>query len=157
MSGQRDIWIVPASGGKPIRFTDDEAADIHPAWSPDGSQLAFASEREGPSRIWVAPVAEGRPAGPARRVTTGATSDHAPAWSPDGKWIAYIGATSALLTDVWVVDAAGVGPARMLGTEGKAGRVVWEHSGKALYVSGQWDSWVTLRKYALDSGKQIPP
>ena len=71
LAGQRDIWTVPASGGPPVQFTDDPAADIHPAWSPDGTRLAFSSERSGAARIWVAPVAEGRPAGeePTQSVT----------------------------------------------------------------------------------------
>jgi hypothetical protein len=43
----------------------------------------------------------------------------------------------------------------MLATEGSAGRVAWDHTGKALFVSGQWDSWVGLRKYALDTGERI--
>ena len=59
------------------------------------------------------------------------------------------------MTDVWVVDAAGAGPARMLATEGRAGRAVWDRSAKEVFVSGQWDSWVSLRRYALDTGKQI--
>ncbi len=155
VSGQRDVWIVPAGGGTPVQFTQDPAADFHPAWSPDGSQIAFGSERDGRSHIWVAPVAEGRPAGPARRVTAGATGDQAPAWSPDGKWIAYVGYGSALLADVWVVDAAGAGPPRKLATEGRASRAVWDWSGKALFVSGRWDKWVTVRKYALDTGSEM--
>jgi Tol biopolymer transport system component/predicted Ser/Thr protein kinase len=155
LSGQRDIWIVPMAGGNPIQFTDDKAADFHPAWSPDGTQLAFGSDRGGSPRIWVAPVADGRPAGPARPVTTGATSDQAPAWSPDGSWIAYLGAASDRSADIWVVDAAGAGPARMQATEGRARRVAWDRGAKALFVSGQWDPWVSLRKYALETGKQI--
>jgi Tol biopolymer transport system component len=155
LSGQRDIWIVPMAGGKPVQFTDDMAADFHPAWSPDGTRLAFGSDRGGSTRIWVAPVADGRPAGQARPVTTGATSDQAPAWSPDERWIAYVGETSAASADIWVVDAAGAGPARMFATEGKARRVAWDRDAKALFVSGQWDPWVSVRKYALETGRQI--
>ena len=155
LAGQRDIWIVPAAGGSPVQFTDNEAADLHPAWSPDGTRLAFHSERGGLARIWVAPVAGGRPAGPPKPLTTGSTADLAPAWSPDGKWIAYIATAGGNATDVWVVDADGAGRPRMLATEGSAGRVAWDHTGKALFVSGQWDSWVSLRKYALDTGERI--
>ncbi len=155
LAGQRDIWIVPSAGGNPIQFTDDKAADFHPSWSPDGTQLAFGSDRGGTGRIWVGPVADGRPAGPARPVTTGATSDQAPAWSPDGSWIAYLGETPASSADVFVVDAAGAGPSRMLATEGRARRVTWDRSSKALFVSGQWDPWVSVRKYALETGRQI--
>jgi Tol biopolymer transport system component len=155
LAGQRDIWIVPSAGGNPIQFTDDTAADFHPSWSPDGTRLAFGSDRGGTGHVWVGPVADGRPAGPARPVTTGATSDQAPAWSPDGNWIAYLGETPASSADVFVVDAAGAGPSRMLATEGRARRVAWDRSSKALFVSGQWDSWLSLRKYSLETGRQI--
>jgi len=155
LAGRRDVWTVPVAGGDPIRFTDDPAADIHPCWSPDGTQLAFASEREGASRIWVAPVVAGRPAGPARRLTAGPTADDAPAWSPDGRWIAYIGGAPTGRADVWVVEASGSGTPRMLATEGSAGRVAWDRTSKALFVSGQWESWVGLRKYSLDTGGRI--
>ena len=157
LSGQRDIWIVPMAGGNPVQFTDDKAADFHPAWSPDGTQLAFGSDRGGSPRIWVAPVADGRPAGPARPVTTGATSDQAPAWSPDGSWIAYLGEASDRSADIWVVDAAGAGPARMLATEGQARRVAWDRGAKALFVSGQWDQWVSVRKYDSGHGEANTP
>jgi Tol biopolymer transport system component len=154
VSSQRDIWIVPAAGGSATRFTDDPAADIHPAWSPDGRQLAFSSERGGSTRIWAAAVADGRTAGQPRPITTGATTDLAPAWSPDGKWISYIGGAS-FGEDVWVIDAAGAGPARRLATAGRAGRAAWDHTGRALFVSGQWGSSVSMRKYAFDTGRQI--
>jgi Tol biopolymer transport system component/predicted Ser/Thr protein kinase len=155
LAGQRDIWIVPAAGGNPVQFTDHKAADVHPAWSPDGTQLAFRSEQGEMARIWVAPVADGRPAGAARPITTGSSADQAPAWSPDGKWIAYIGATSGRSANVWVVDASGAGSPRMLATEGRASRVGWDPTGKALFVSGQWEPGASLRKYGLDTGRRI--
>jgi Tol biopolymer transport system component len=155
LAGQRDVWIVPAVGGDPVQFTDDPAADVHPAWSPDGTQLAFASEREGAFRIWVAPVADGRPAGGPRRLTAGPTTDRLPAWSPDGRWIAYVGVAPTGSQDVWVVDSVGSGRPRLLGTEGKVGAVAWDQGGSALFVSGRWDSWVSVRKYAFETGRRI--
>lgn len=150
-AGQRDIWTVPVAGGPAIRFTDDPAADIHPAWSPHGNEIAFASERGGASRIWIAPVKDGHPVDPPRRLTSG-TVDKAPAWSPDGKWIAYIGVAPDGATDVRITDASGSGEPRMLSTEGKADRVLWDARSQALYVSGRWDAWVSVRKYLLNSG-----
>ena len=156
VAGQRDIWIVPAAGGDPVQITDDPAADVHPAWSPDGTQLAFASERGGAYRIWVTPVVDGHAAGAPRRLTAGPTTDTLPAWSPDGKWIAYVGVASTGAPDVWVVDASGAGHPRLLDTEGHAGAVAWDRGANALFVSGRWDTWVSLRKYALDTGRRIP-
>ena len=134
--GQRDIWMVPVAGGNPVQFTDDPAADIHPAWSPDGAQLAFASERAARADLGGARRSR-RPAGPPRPRHVRATADQAPAWSPDGTWIAYIGHVRHGPRRLGR-GRAGARP-RMLATEGSAGRVAWDRSSKSLFVSGQWD------------------
>jgi dipeptidyl aminopeptidase/acylaminoacyl peptidase len=66
-----------------------------PAWSPDGSQIAFVSkrgtgdlDRNENTDIWVI---DARPGATARQVTTSPNPDQGPlAWSPDGKSIAYV-------------------------------------------------------------------
>jgi serine/threonine protein kinase/dipeptidyl aminopeptidase/acylaminoacyl peptidase len=77
-----DIWILSSSGGELQQLTDDAEPDWWPAWSPDGSQVAFYSNRDGMTReLWVQ-----RPAsGGARRLTTG--GGNFPKWTPDGKRI----------------------------------------------------------------------
>jgi len=42
-----NIWLVPVAGGEPRRLTTAQAADGSPAWSPDGSRIAFVSKRGG--------------------------------------------------------------------------------------------------------------
>ena len=41
-----NIWMVDTTGGEPRRFTTGPKRDTAPRWSPDGSRLAFVSERE---------------------------------------------------------------------------------------------------------------
>ena len=150
---QRDIWIVPASGGVAQRFTEDPATDIHPAWSPDGSQIVFNSERGGGSHLWVGAVKDGRSAGPARRLTSGPTVDESPSWSPDGMWIAYISQPPSGSAEVWVTRADGQGAPRQLTTGASAGRVQWDRTSKGLIVSGQWGGeLLALRRVPLESG-----
>jgi hypothetical protein len=59
------------------------------------------------------------------------------------------------VTDAWVVDATGLGPARKLATSGRAARVEWDRNSRDVFVSGHWDSWVSLRKYSTETGRQI--
>jgi Tol biopolymer transport system component len=138
VGSQRDVWIVSSGGGVPIRFTDDPAVDVHPDWSPDGSRIAFVSERSGGSHIWVAPVRDGRPAGPASQVTSGKGDDQAPCWSPDGSQIAFVSTSPSGESEVWIVEAAGRTPPRQLTKGAEAQRARWSYTSDWLFVSGLW-------------------
>src|SRR3546814_3807663 len=47
------IWIYPVSGGKKQNLTEAKGSNWSPAWSPDGGKLAFHSDRDGFSGVWV--------------------------------------------------------------------------------------------------------
>jgi Tol biopolymer transport system component len=141
---ERDIWVIPASGGQPIQFTVHSAPDIHPAWSPDGSTLAYVSEREGGQQIWLAPIKDGKRAGEPRQLTNGELSTHAPVWSPDGKWIAFLGIHENE-KEAWMIPVDGSMPPQQLTEGANVMRVRWDPSGGGLLVSGIWDG----RRYSL--------
>ncbi|MBU1880131.1 MAG: SUMF1/EgtB/PvdO family nonheme iron enzyme, partial [Chloroflexi bacterium] len=78
-------------GSDQRRLTNHAAEDHDPAWSPDGTQIAFASDRDGNSEIYVMDV-DGAEPGSAnvRRLTNNPAVDTDPAWSPDGTRIAFM-------------------------------------------------------------------
>ena len=88
------LFVVSVAGGEPRQVTDGDWDDADPAWSPDGLDLAFASDRaatrfdEVHRDVWVT-SAKGRRR--PRRLTRGLGNASSPLWSPDGKAIAYIG------------------------------------------------------------------
>jgi len=51
-----DVWAVSPGGGRAERLTSDRAAVSRPKLSPDGTQLAWASRRDGNPEVYVAPV-----------------------------------------------------------------------------------------------------
>ncbi len=56
-----DLWSVSISGGSAARLTTDPARDSQPKFSPDGTQLAFVSDRSGSDQIYVMPATGGLP------------------------------------------------------------------------------------------------
>ena len=146
----RPVGLTPAGVPQLVsvaRLTHDPDFSDSPTWSPDGSHLAFASNRSGNYEIYVRRVDGGQDV----NVTNDPGQDFQPAFSPDGKWIAFVSTRSSrtgmvkigsphgtefrtLGGDVWVVPALG-GQARLLGKDGNF--PAWHPSGrKVAYVSG---------------------
>lgn len=71
--------------GRQRRLTTNWSQDVDPAWSPDGSKLAFASDRSGRFQIYVMRADGSR----VRRLTRDAANDTQPAWSPNGSRIVF--------------------------------------------------------------------
>src|SRR5262245_7466181 len=67
------------------QLTYDSGLESEPTWSPDGSLIAYSSDRSGDFDIWVQPVGEGKPV----RVTTSPAHEWQPDYSPDGKYLAF--------------------------------------------------------------------
>jgi dipeptidyl aminopeptidase/acylaminoacyl peptidase len=81
------IWLVPTDGtGSPRRFTRGKKRDSSPRWSPDGSRLAFLSNRDSEANQLYVIGVEG---GEALRLTDLKESITALEWSPDGGSIAF--------------------------------------------------------------------
>lgn len=78
-----DVYVVNAQGGKALQITTNAAYDGDPVWSPDGKQIAFATDRNGNFDIYLV-SAEG---GVAKRITTNSATEIPLAFSPDGKEI----------------------------------------------------------------------
>jgi dipeptidyl aminopeptidase/acylaminoacyl peptidase len=81
------IWLVPLDGSESARqFTSSGKQDAAPRWSPDGSRVAFVSNRDGKTKQLYVISASG---GEARRLTELAEDVNEAVWSPDGTRLAF--------------------------------------------------------------------
>jgi Tol biopolymer transport system component len=84
------------------KLTTDLQDDSHPTWSPDGTQIAFQSDRSsGELNIWTMDASGANPA----QLTANVNDDRHPAWSPDGDWIVF-DSDRAGTFDIWRLPLA---------------------------------------------------
>jgi dipeptidyl aminopeptidase/acylaminoacyl peptidase len=86
----RSLWRVGARTGVPQQLTRGQA-DSAPAWSPDGTRVAFLRAQDGPAQLWLLPASGGEP----EQLTTLPLGAGAPVWSPDGSKIAFAAAVDS--------------------------------------------------------------
>jgi Tol biopolymer transport system component len=93
-----------ADGTAREQLTDDPAEDFDPAWSPDGTQIAFRSHRDGSPEVYLV-NADGSGE---RNLTDSPLSDYSPAWSPTGTQIAFASNRDADSggNDIYLIDVA---------------------------------------------------
>lgn len=135
------VWIVDvATGGARQLTSGEDWNDSDPRWSPDGTRLAFVSDRTGhafdESRntdVWVV-NADGT--GGLTKISDHDEADNSPRWSPDGKTIAFVGVVSQRdHPKIWLALASG-GSASRLAVEGLdliPSNLEWAEGGRALY------------------------
>ena len=129
-----DIYKVPAQGGTAVQLTTQTSYEANPVWSPDGKQIAFASDRNGNFDLFIMP-ADG---GAARRLTYHSASEIPSTFTPDGKYVFFSAsiqdpASTALfptgaMTELYKVPVAGGRTEQVLGTPAEL--VCFDKTGK---------------------------
>jgi Tol biopolymer transport system component len=132
-----DVATAEAGAGTIVRLTADNMLDLDPAWSPDGRRIYLTSNRGGGLNLWRIPVApDGRAAGPAEQVTTGAGDDVEAAVAPDGRRLVF--AVRGINADLWrlpVSPATGQAtgqPSALLTTSRVESRGAWSPDGRRI-------------------------
>jgi len=105
--GASTIYIMPAAGGVPRRVTVHTPSYWH-GWSPDGSRLAYVSDRGAGFCVFTCEL----DGSDERQLTTGFAHCDGPDYTPDGRWIWFNGERDGAV-DLWRIRPDGSGHERM--------------------------------------------
>ncbi|MGH9656118.1 MAG: hypothetical protein ACRD6B_21960, partial [Bryobacteraceae bacterium] len=85
-TGNVDVWIYNLATGLKTRFTFGASVNLAPVWSPDGSRIAFASNREGYFDLFAKAVGANSDS---KLLYRSASNKNPTDWSPDGAYLAF--------------------------------------------------------------------
>jgi len=130
-----DLWVQQLPTGEPVRLTQQDVDEYEPAFSPDGSRIAFRSEKDG-GGVYIMSALGGEP-----RLLAG--NGRSPAFSPDGKLLAYavgspgVGATFAFgASSLYVIPVGGGPPKRLAPQFAVAHHPAFTNDGKYVVFLG---------------------
>jgi len=124
-------------GGDQYPLTDQNSANIEPTWSPDGSEVVFASNRDGTYHLYEV-SSDG---GEETQLTSGPWNDTHPAWSPDGTKIAFA-SDRAGNEDIYTMNADGSGIQRITGSPANDTQPAWSPDGSRIaFTSNRFGSF----------------
>jgi TolB protein len=110
-SDRADIYVKDVDGFAVTQITGDPADDLQPRFSPDGSKIAFCSNRGGNWDIWII----NRDGTGLVQLTRDRADEISPAWSPDGSQIAFsVWGSRSRQWEIWIAATASPGTRRFL-------------------------------------------
>jgi dipeptidyl aminopeptidase/acylaminoacyl peptidase len=160
------LYILDLATKNLTQITSGDYDDAHPAWSPDGRLIAFASNRSRPdpdrtynTDIWVVAANNTEKGAQVTQVTTNPGDDDTPSWSPDGKLITYTTQLDPHLfqyaTHHVAVSPANGGPARVLtqSFDRNATEPRFAPDGNSIYFIADDDATQTLCRVPIAGGE----
>ncbi|HUU36441.1 MAG TPA: amidohydrolase family protein [Vicinamibacterales bacterium] len=127
-----DIWVMPV-GGAAENLTKDRFLDTDPAWSPDGTKLAYSSDKGGQQlQLWIRDLTTGQD----RQLTNMTNQPQGAAWSNDGSKIAFFDVDGMWRrAQVSVVDVASGAVTRIHASLFSPGTPTWSPDGARVAVA----------------------
>jgi Tol biopolymer transport system component len=95
----RDIWVFDLDSGTPSKLTFDPEDELNPVWSPDGSRIAFSSNRKGARNLYVKSSSG---VGDADLLLESGLNKSIEDWSRDGRTLLYNQQVPGSSNDIWM-------------------------------------------------------
>jgi Tol biopolymer transport system component/DNA-binding winged helix-turn-helix (wHTH) protein len=145
------LWALALDGdaqGGPRVLSRASGWHWHPAVSPDGSSLAFVSDRSGSPEVWVSTIDDAAP----RKLTDfGGPYTNSPTWSPDGQRILFTTPVDGNF-EIYTVDVGSGDLEKLTDHPATDRNPTWSRDGRSVYFgsnrSGRWEVW----RLGLDGG-----
>lgn len=141
----RDIWVSELDGSNVVRITSTPAIESNPALSPDGSKIAFTSNRSGTFAVYVVSSQGGTP----QRLTWHPSTAAVLGWSKDGSQIYYASSRDFAPNPsnrIWMIPAEGGNPTLLTQQRGFNASFSPDESQVVLEPVSRWDSeWRNYR------------
>ncbi len=132
-SGNYELWAADSSARNVRQLTHTpDLIEAAPAWTRDGSRLAFHGFRNSGSELYSLPMTD--PLGPPQPLGSGARGDQSdtdPAWSPDGRQLVFVSDRGGN-RDLYIIDADGQNLRQLTATPEDEGGPDWSPDGTAI-------------------------
>ena len=115
------IFVMSADGQNLIKISQGGFPDDDPAWSPDGNQIAFVSERDGRQQIYLMNTDGSSP----QNISNGLSDDWGPAWSPDGNQIVFSSLRDGN-SQIYLMDADGLNQTNISNSSSSDAEPAWK-------------------------------
>ncbi len=149
-TAEGDLWQVGTSGGEARRLTSHPGQETDAAISPDGREVAFTAQYDGPAEAYVMPLTGGLP----ERLTFEGQRAVVAGWTPDGR-VLYSTSHYATLTDVQLVAIDPHTRVRSFIPLAQAAQGAYDDTGTALYFTRYRDQGSQTKRYKGGTAQNI--
>jgi Tol biopolymer transport system component len=130
-----EVMVMNADGTDVRNLTQNAATDWFPFWSPDGTRIAFQSDREGVGEVFLM----NSDGSGQTNLTRNAGLDGGPTWSPDGDKIAFVSERDGN-PEIYVMNADGTGQMRLTNSPAWDAGPSWSPDGTRIAFESKRDS-----------------
>lgn len=142
------LQVADADGHNARTIFSSKKQILSPAWSPDGSRLAYVSFETGNSAIYVQDIIQGTRA----KVSAKSGINSAPAWSPDGSRLA-LTLSAAGSPDIYILDIAAKNLQRLTSGPSIDTEPSWMPDGKTLLFTSDRSGGAQIYQVSANGGK----